>query len=194
MRLGIVSDIHGNAIALERAIEKMGDIDRLVCLGDAIDQYRFSNEVVGLLKERDALAIWGNHEEMFFSPLHPRARSAEWIEPDLLEWLRARARRLDLDIGGKRIVLTHATCWSDSYDYVFPHSPDFARFGACGSNVVLYGHTHHPVICKVQDTYVINPGSVGHGRLVDDRIMLSCARLDTDSGEAEILDFCLADD
>ncbi|MCC2602384.1 metallophosphoesterase family protein [Sphingopyxis yananensis] len=191
MRLGIISDIHGNAAALNMALEKMGDIDQLFCLGDAIDQFRFSNDVVGILKERDALTIWGNHEEMFFSPLHSRARSAEWIDPELLEWLRTRPRRLELDMDGLHILLTHATSWSDRYDYIFPHSPDFTRFGDCGRDLLFYGHTHHPVLQMVQDVYVVNPGSLGHGRLVDDQNMLSYAIFDTQVGEAEIADFCL---
>ena len=42
------------------------DIDELICLGDSIYEYRFSNEVVRLLREREALVILGNHEEGFF--------------------------------------------------------------------------------------------------------------------------------
>jgi len=35
----------------------MGEIDELICLGDSIYEYRFSNEVVRLLKDREAQVI-----------------------------------------------------------------------------------------------------------------------------------------
>ena len=43
VRLGIVSDIHSNAAGLQQALDLMGYIDELLCLGDAIFEYRFSN-------------------------------------------------------------------------------------------------------------------------------------------------------
>jgi len=49
MRLGIVSDVHGNIEALDIAIEQMGAVDELLCAGDACYQFRFSNEVCGRL-------------------------------------------------------------------------------------------------------------------------------------------------
>ena len=54
MKLGIVSDLHCNAAGLRYALGLMGEIDELICLGDSIYEYRFSNEVVQLLKDRDA--------------------------------------------------------------------------------------------------------------------------------------------
>src|SRR5579885_2193263 len=68
MRLGIVSDIHCNAAGLAEALRLMGEIDELICLGDSIWEYRFSNEVVGTLRERGAHTILGNHEEGFLGP------------------------------------------------------------------------------------------------------------------------------
>ncbi len=72
MKLGIVSDIHCNGAGLAQALALMGDIDELICLGDSIYEYRFSNDVVRLLKDREAQVIVGNHEECFFGPLRRR--------------------------------------------------------------------------------------------------------------------------
>ncbi|MBT7941892.1 MAG: hypothetical protein HN719_00895, partial [Alphaproteobacteria bacterium] len=60
MKLGIVSDLHCNIDGLFQALEIMGQVDELLCLGDSIYEYRFSNEVVALLKERGAHVIQGN--------------------------------------------------------------------------------------------------------------------------------------
>ena len=80
MKLGIVSDLHCNIDGLDRALETMGPIDALLCLGDSIYEYSFSNAVIGRLRALDALTILGNHEEVFLGPAGVRARpcSACW--------------------------------------------------------------------------------------------------------------------
>ena len=51
MKVGIVSDIHCNADGLRDALDVMGPIDELLCLGDAIFEYQFSNDVAAILKQ-----------------------------------------------------------------------------------------------------------------------------------------------
>ena len=111
MKLGIVSDIHCNLHGLSRALALMGDVDELICLGDTIYEYRFSNEVVALLRERQAQVIVGNHEEYFFGPLGARARARDGVDPDLAEWLARRPHRAELTIDGKKLLLVHSTPW-----------------------------------------------------------------------------------
>lgn len=191
MRLGIVSDIHGNAAALTRALALMGPVDRLLSLGDSIDQYRFSKEVVRLLRDRDALAIRGNHEALFFGPQGSRARSASWIDRDLLAWLERRPQRQRLTVAGKSLLLVHATPWASDWDYVYPHSPAFPRFAEVDADIVIYGHTHQPLMERMNGRLIVNPGSAGQGRPVDDGFLLSCAVLDLATGRGEIIEFTL---
>lgn len=191
MKLGIVSDIHGNLHGLLRAIELMGPVDRLVCLGDAINQYRFSNEVVGELHRREAWTIWGNHEASFFGCDGEAARAAGWIDRDLLAWLAARPRQLVMEAAGRSLLLTHATADLRDFSYLYPHSPGFAGLGNVDQDILLYGHTHEPVARRLGSTLVVNPGSAGQGRPVNAGFLLSCATLDLASGEAELIDFRL---
>src|SRR6476661_5258611 len=109
MRVGLVSDIHCNARGLAQSLAIMGDIDELICLGDSIYEYRFSNEVVALLRDRSVITILGNHEEGFLGPHGARARQPEWIDRSLLQWLAERPKRLEIDIGGKKLLLVHST-------------------------------------------------------------------------------------
>src|SRR4051794_10708542 len=89
----------------------MGAIDALLCLGDSIYEYRFSNAVVGRLRELDALTILGNHEEVFLGAAGARARSGAEIDRSLLDWLAERPHRHELRIDGKRILMVHSTPW-----------------------------------------------------------------------------------
>jgi len=189
VRIGIVSDIHCNTAGLHRAIELMGDIDRLICLGDSIWEYRFSNEVVALLKERDAHTILGNHEEGFLGPLGERARAREDIDPALLDWLAARPHRIELDCGGKRLLLVHSTPWEPRGAYIHPGDALLARFAEAEADFVLYGHTHRQVVKRFGGVTVVNPGSAGDARDHHNGRLLSCAVLDTSSEEVHIIDY-----
>src|SRR3954453_1138482 len=189
MKIGIVSDIHCNASGLSRALALMGDIDELICLGDSIYEYRFSNDVVALLRTRAAQVIVGNHEECFFGPQGARARARDGIDPELASWLAAQPHRRTLTISGKRLLLVHSTPWEPRGAYIHPGSSLLAGFAEAEADVVLYGHTHQQLVERVGRVLVINPGSAGDARDPRNSGMLSCAVLDTVSEEVTVLDF-----
>lgn len=184
-----MSDVHCNAAGLARALDLMGDIDALACLGDSIYEYRFSNEVVRLLRERDAEVILGNHEDSFFGPHGARARARAGVDPALAAWLAARPHRRELRLAGKRLLLVHSTPWQPYGTYVYPESGDLARFAEADADIVLYGHTHRQLARRVGRVLVINPGSAGDARDPHNGGQLSCAVLDTASGEAQVIDY-----
>ena len=189
MKLGIVSDIHCNGAGLAQALTLMGDIDELICLGDSIYEYRFSNEVVRLLRDREAQVIVGNHEECFFGPHGARARARPGVDPMLAEWLAGQPQRRELTIDGKRLLLVHSTPWEPRGTYVTPQSALLARFAEADANVVLYGHTHQQIVRRIGPVLVINPGSAGEPRDSANCFQLSCAVLDTASEEVRVVDF-----
>ena len=189
MKVGIVSDLHCNVAGLSRALNLMGDVDELICLGDSIWEYRFSNEIVRLLKERGARTILGNHEEGFFGPQGDRARQPEWIDRSLLGWLVERPHRLELQLGGKKLLAVHSTPWEPRGAYVYPHSSLLERFAEADADFVLYGHTHHQLVRRCGKVLVINPGSAGDARDADNGRQLSCAVLDTVTEEVVVTDF-----
>ena len=189
MKIGVVSDLHCNVAGFAQALELMGDVDELICLGDSIWEYRFSNEIVRLLKEHGAHTILGNHEEGFFGPQGARARQPEWIDHSLLGWLSERPHRLELQLGGKRLLAVHSTPWEPRGSYVYPHDSLLARFGEANADFVLYGHTHHQLVRRLGGVLVINPGSAGDARDTANRRQLSCAVLDTASEEVVVTDF-----
>ena len=189
MKLGIVSDLHCNIDGLDRALEIMGPIDALLCLGDSIYEYGFSNAVIGRLRALDALTILGNHEEIFLSAAGARARSRAEIDLSLLSWLSERPHQRELRIAGKRILMVHSTPWEPRGSYVLPTSSELQRFGKADADIVLYGHTHQQVVRRVGRVLVVNPGSAGDGRDPRNDRQLSCAVLDTVTEEVVVHDF-----
>ena len=97
--------------------------------------------------------------------------------------------RIELDIGGKKVLLVHSTPWEPRGAYVYPHSPQFARFGEAEADFVLYGHTHRQVVRRIGGLLVVNPGSTGEARDHNNDRQLSCAVLDTVSEEVVVTNF-----
>src|SRR6266568_1142397 len=118
LKIGIVSDLHCNILGLDQALIAMGDVDELLCLGDSIFEYQFSNDVVARLRQRGAHIIQGNHEEVFLSPAGSRARERDGIDPVLLDFLAAQPYRRTLELGTKRLLLIHSTPWEPRGEYV----------------------------------------------------------------------------
>jgi putative phosphoesterase len=189
MKIGIVSDLHCNIQGLDLALEAMGDVDELLCLGDSIFEYEFSNTVVARLKQRQAHIIQGNHEEVFLSPAGDRARSRAGIDPTLLRFLAEQPSRRTLDLAGKRLLLIHSTPWEPRGEYVHPHSTKLNRFAEFDADIVLYGHTHCQVVKRIGNALIINPGSAGDGRDSRNERQLSCAVLDILSEEVRVINY-----
>ena len=189
MKIGIVSDIHCNAAGLAEALRLLSDAEQILCLGDSIYEYRFSNETIALLRQRNAITIRGNHEEVFFGRQGARARAMAQMDPELAGWLDDQPHTRLIDLGGARIHMVHSTPWAPHREYIFPASPDFPRMAESGADVVLYGHTHHAVAQRVGHSLILNPGSAGEARGAgaDADAFLSCALLDTESREAVFL-------
>lgn len=189
MKLGIVSDIHGNFRGLQAALAAMGPVDDLLCLGDSISQNRFSNEVVGLLRSLGARMILGNHEELFLAEMGAQARLRDQVDQELVAFLADQPLRRTLTYDGKTVLMTHSTPWEPRGEYIYPHNEKLGQFAEAGADFVLYGHTHAEVVRRVDDVVIVNPGSAGESRYTPNGWRLSCALLDTATGEVRLISY-----
>jgi len=189
MKLGIVSDIHCNLPGLQRALELMAPYDELWCAGDSVFQFRWSNEVVELLRDTGARVILGNHEEIILGPDGERARANPKVRQDLVDWLRTRPYRIEAIIDGKRVIMTHGSPWEPWRDYHYPHESIWAKAATLGCDTLIVGHTHFKMAQRFGQTLVINPGSAGDPRDHRNGFQLSCATWDTTTGEVIFYDY-----
>jgi putative phosphoesterase len=190
MRIGIVSDIHCNHEALRIALDRMGDVDELLCAGDSVYQFRFSNEVMQLLRERGARYILGNHEDVLLGKWGERARTADWVRADDLAYMAEQPYSLTTALpGGKSLLMVHGSPWEPHNEYIYPNSPSLARFSEIESDYVILGHTHYQMDERVGRTLVVNPGSAGEARDARNHFRLSYAVLDTETDEVTFDDF-----
>jgi putative phosphoesterase len=178
LRIGIVSDVHGNAAGLTLALDRMGEVDLLLCAGDMVEEYRFSNETVALLRDHDATCVLGNHDIGILAAHGHKARSAPHVDPSLVEWLASHPLHHELDVLGKRLVLTHSSPCEPFNQYVTKQSPELKRLATIEADYIVIGHTHAQMAERVGQALVINPGSVGQARDWSNGKRLSYAILD----------------
>lgn len=185
MRLGIVSDVHGNLASLDLALSLMGPVDEVLCAGDLVSGFRFSNDVVARLREIGARVVLGNHDLDVLGPHGERVRQSPSTDPELLRWLGQQPVRLDTRIDGHRLVMFHAAP-EEPFEYVYAESPRMRLWTDLGADFVIYGHTHYGLAHREGETLVINPGSAGQPRDPRNGFRSSFAVLDTASGEVRI--------
>lgn len=179
MRVGVVSDIHGNLPALEVVTDRIRDLDLVICLGDVVNYGPWSDECLELLHTLPRMILLeGNHEALFLGkeplehevPLVQRfyhATIGRFTRRDLIEDLP-----LETTLAG--YLFTHTL----NGQRIFKDS-EFSPASDC-----FIGHTHHPFHISRDGRQVINPGSVGQNRA---RVDLACyALFDTETGQISL--------
>ena len=202
MRVGFLSDIHGNFPALCRALEvvRRNRADRVVCAGDIVGHGPHPTEVVRLLVEQRVEAIRGNVDRKVLGLLQtPRKLQkrlekktqapAAWAALALGEperaWLNGLPTELRFTAGGADIWVVHGSPLSD-IDYIYPSitAPALsAKLGEARPRVLVCGHTHIPFTKRVAGVRVVNCGSVGRPLDGDPRGALALCDL---PGNAEV--------
>ncbi len=94
MRVGLLSDVHANLVALEAVLAALGKVDALWVTGDTVGYGPDPSETLALLRERNALLVQGNHDRAVATGeglefFHDRARVAARLHG---EWLSAEER------------------------------------------------------------------------------------------------------
>lgn len=190
MLLGLVSDVHCNVAALDRALEDLtGRVDDILLAGDAVLQYRFSNEVVERVVSHRMTYIRGNHEAILLSEHGKRALTNPAVRAGNVAIMATAPWSHERVVSGKKLLMVHGSPFDPYDEYLYPGSRGLARCAELEVDLLVLGHTHIPMARRVGRTLVINPGSLGQGGDPDHPGMLSYAVLDTDSDVVELVRF-----
>jgi putative phosphoesterase len=181
MKIGIISDIHGNEHALGKVLDHctyMG-VERLFILGDFVGYYYGAKIVYELLKGWQVSAVRGNHEEILSAlmnkSLSDRAVIRKYgnghlvaladLTEEALTYFIELPQSLEIQLNGKRIFLCHSNPWH-SPEYIYPDTglSILQKFGQYSYDYILFGHSHYPCTFSMNGVTCINPGSVGQAR------------------------------
>ena len=175
--LGLISDVHGNVMALEAALAALrrSGVETVLCLGDMVGYGPSPNETIAMLRERNVMCCLGDADERIafrFAKRDDRTgvadRTIEWtrsiIEPDHVAWLRGLPvqRRLETPFG--RLRAFHGTADDTSARTNLQQDPmalsRLLEVHRCA--VLTTGGSHVPYFRRVGAAgWVVNPGSVG---------------------------------
>ncbi|QBD79351.1 metallophosphoesterase [Ktedonosporobacter rubrisoli] len=179
MRLALISDIHGNHVALEAVLSAISpqNISQVICLGDVASTGPQPCEVIKRLRELGCPVVMGNMDAWLLQPelkAQPDLRRQRWQEIDM--WCARQLSSADRAYlssfqsgivyplpNGKTLVCYHGSPRSYN-ERILPTTSEEeleqALAGAQGT-LMVGGHTHVQMFRRFRDLLVFNPGSVG---------------------------------
>ena len=181
MRVGLVSDVHGNLPALETVLGEMPPVDRLLCAGDVVGYNPWPGECVDRLRERSVPTVAGNHDRAVFTDRlrmnHMANAGVEYTRENLSDEQRAWLRGLPVErtVLDGRVKVVHGHP-DDPDRYTYPEEFSGAMLGE--ADVLVLGHTHVQAHRTFDAGVVVNPGSVGQPRDGDPRAAYAVVDLD----------------
>lgn len=214
MKIGIISDIHSNAEALESVLDKLKDVDSIICLGDIVGYGADPLFCIEKIKNLRIPCLKGNHEgavvgELDLSFFNEDARLAilwtrNQLKEDYLDYIRGLNRKIAI----KRDILgVHGSPRQPLCEYILDKQTAEEIFGYFDFKVYFIGHSHiagffsfhHKnktvrynsasyganIKIKQDYSYIINCGSVGQPR--DRNPQSSFGIFDTENLTVEIL-------
>ena len=182
MEIGVISDVHGNTVALDAVFADMPAVDALACAGDVVGYNPWHAECVAAVRERSIPTVSGNHDRAVASETRFAfnsmagagvAHARETLTEDQIEWLRSLPTTRREFNGRVRIVHGHPEN-PDRYTYTGEFSPDLLG----EEDALVLGHTHVQGHERFDEGVVMNPGSVGQPRDGDPRAAYAVLDLD----------------
>lgn len=200
MRIAVIADIHGNALALEAVLEDIAvqSADAVCNLGDHFSGPLDPLGTAKILEDLDALTIAGNHDRYLVEGSEEDeigevdAHAIAHLRPRDFAWIRSQPKTAALD---DVLYLCHGTPASDDIHWLDTKDED-KNFVAMPADVVAgdaqgidfpligCGHSHVARRIDLPDGRIVfNPGSVGRpAYTMSDPV--SAARVSPDAGYA----------
>ena len=176
MRIAVISDIHGNCLALETVLTdiKQSRINKLVCLGDAVQGGPQPAETVALLRDLACPTVMGNSDDWLLTGV--TTESLTPLQYQIRDWTLSKLSAMDREFiarfqptieielsKNKRLLCFHGS--PRSYDdNILSTTTDAELQELLGdglSYIYAGGHVHSQLLRRIGDAYYLRPGSVG---------------------------------
>lgn len=177
MKILVMSDIHGNLNALDAVREKA---DLIFCLGDMVNYGPYPGACIERIRNLTDKVVRGNHDNAVgrnedcgcsvkYQELSDTGKSftRSVLNSEEKNFLGNLPVTLHVEVEGTKFLLSHASPTGDIYKYLRPDTSDNEfenEIKDIRADVIFIGHTHFPMIRKIKDITIINPGSIGQPR------------------------------
>lgn len=181
MKIAVLSDIHGNGVALKYVISeiKKQNINKVIILGDVVMKGPMPSEVMTGLKSLNVLGwIKGNTDE-WFKEINEESTPKTKREKELYNYCKyAKANMSEENIefinnlpveyslvfNGVKILCVHGTPKSivQAIDGSVPVNEIKEMIKDVKEDIIICGHSHCPFIGEVEGKKIFNTGSIGN--------------------------------
>jgi len=207
----VLSDVHGNLVALEavRKALKKEKPDVVLIVGDLVMNGPEPVATIDAIRDMEgtgAIVVQGNTDVavadadyaaafpgMLESGVPDALRAAaEWahdaLEDEHLAWLRRLPAERRIRIGDDLVLLTHASPGSQTqgFDRDLDPATVVERMSRTDARVICCGHTHFPEIREFGWKVIVNDGSAGYAFDGDPTASWALVTFDGDDVTAEI--------
>ena len=182
-KIGVISDIHGNIVALNAVLDMLDGegCDEIIHTGDIVDIGPYSKECMDLLLSRKVTCLLGNHDRDFADNQtqvrnlsHVPAQHKQQVFATIGDEYRARVKEFPVYVtrncGGSKLLFCHYAFYPmpvavDQYLFkTIEMSPTADKldllFDGLDCDAVFFGHKHEP--CDIQGKRLyVDVGSVG---------------------------------
>lgn len=180
MRLLVLSDIHGNLVALDSVLREVAQesFDQILCLGDVSSLGPQPREVLDRLRQLQCAVVLGNTDAWLLAP--PQATAADSADRQILcainawcadqlsaadrAYLRTFSFLLERPLDAERTLLAYHGSPRSFDDVIAAVTPDASvaqMLAGRSVSVLVGGHTHIQLIRRYQDAHLVNVGSIG---------------------------------
>ncbi|HYI13800.1 MAG TPA: metallophosphoesterase family protein [Thermomicrobiales bacterium] len=178
MRVAVISDMHGNAIAFDAVLEDMRGrgIDQVVCLGDALQGGPQPAEVASRLRDLGCPVVIGNADQLVLAGEVDDGEELSDLQRAVREWSAAQIGDEGLALigqfqptvtiglsGGRQLLCFHGSPASYG-EIILPETSEDDVQQMLGQHlpaIMTGGHTHLQQLRRVGDSVFFNPGSIG---------------------------------
>ena len=179
MRVALISDIHGNLVALETVLSTIAreDVDQILCLGDVAATGPHPHAVSARLQAVGCPVVMGNADIWLLNPrfsetVDEATRQIEevdsWCALQLtssdLAYIRTFQPTIEYPLGETvQLFCFHGSPRSNTEIIDVNTSDETLEQMFVGTHALVMagGHTHVQMLRRYREGFILNPGSVG---------------------------------
>lgn len=179
MRIALISDVHGNLIALDAVLADIEtlSVDRIICLGDIALTGPQPRQAIARLRSLGCPVVVGNCDAWMLNP-EPGDRQDEagrnihdidlWatdqLAPEDRDYLRSFQPTVAVPLDNDSSLLCYHGSLRSFHEPILPdtsHEQLDEMFVGTSARIYAGGHTHQQMLRRHGQSLVVNPGSVG---------------------------------
>jgi putative phosphoesterase len=174
MRIGLIADIHGNFMALEKVLSelKQEQVDQIICLGDVAALGPQPHEVLERLRELKCPVVMGNTDDWYLQPIpegdDELREIVGWGQQQMtdadVDYMRSFQPVIEMTLDTEKTLLCYhgsPRTYNDVIASTTPAAELRNMFAGKQAWIMVGGHTHVQMLRRYDQAFLINPGSVG---------------------------------